>query len=51
MEQPILVVTREPGMKTLPKQIWLLSITYALMLSGASVIILTAGVVGSRIAP
>ncbi len=38
-------------MKTLPKQIWLLSITYALMLSGASVIILTAGVVGSRIAP
>ena len=46
-----LVVTREPGMKTLPKQIWLLSITYALMLSGASVIILTAGVVGSRIAP
>ena len=38
-------------MKTLPKQVWLLSITYALMLSGASVIILTAGIVGTRIAP
>ena len=38
-------------MKTLPKQIWLLSITYALMMSGASVMVLTAGIVGSRIAP
>ncbi len=38
-------------MKTLPKQVWLLAATYALMLSGASVIILTAGIVGTRIAP
>ena len=38
-------------MTTLPKQVWLLTITYALMLSGASVIILTAGIVGIRIAP
>ena len=38
-------------MKTLPKQVWLLASAYALMLSGASVIILTAGIVGTRLAP
>ena len=38
-------------MKTLPKQVWLLAITYALMFSGASVVVLTAGIIGSRIAP
>ena len=38
-------------MKTLPKQVWLLAITYALMFSGASVVVLTAGIIGGRIAP
>lgn len=37
-------------MRTLPSQVWLLMLAYALMLSGASLMSLVAGIVGLDIA-
>lgn len=35
----------------LPKQVWLFTLCYALMLSGTSMLVLIAGIIGSQIAP